>query len=90
MQLQPSQFIPITEARTRISELTKSVEGDTYVVLTKGGKPKAALVDIAYLQRLQNDLSKLYKKTYIDPVLLPITRQFSDSEIQEWEKEDQL
>ncbi|HCM82542.1 MAG: hypothetical protein UV63_C0016G0010 [Microgenomates group bacterium GW2011_GWC1_43_11] len=90
MNPQPITIIPITEARSMIGELTKQVSGNKYVILTKGGKPKAALVDVLYFQKLQNDLAKLYQKTYIDPTLLPYTREFSDEEIKEWEKEDQL
>ncbi|OGG23810.1 hypothetical protein A3A79_01220 [Candidatus Gottesmanbacteria bacterium RIFCSPLOWO2_01_FULL_43_11b] len=83
-------ILPITKARGKLGDLVDKVQGDDYIILTKGGMPKAALVDVAYLAKLQKDLSKLYKKTFIDPVLLPFTRIFSDREIAEWEKNDVL
>lgn len=83
-------IIPITQARTRLSDLLKTVQRDDYVILTKGGSPKAALVDIAYLQKLEQEVQTLYKKTFIDPTLLPFTREFSNEEIAAWQKEDQL
>ncbi|MBI3577290.1 type II toxin-antitoxin system Phd/YefM family antitoxin [Candidatus Gottesmanbacteria bacterium] len=83
-------IVPITQARSKLGDLTDRVSGDRYIILTKGGNAKAALVDIVYLTKLQNDLKKLYQKTYIDPTLITYTREFSDEEIQEWLKEDTL
>lgn len=90
MNIQSSNIIPITEARSSLGDLAERVKGNQYIVLTKSGSPKAALVDIAYLEQLQEDIAKFYKKTFIDPKLLPFTRVFSDQEIAEWEKEDRL
>lgn len=90
MNVAPQNIIPVSEARAKLGELTDQVSGQDYVVLTKGGNPKAALVDIQYLNKLQRDLSKFYSKTYIDPQLLPFTREFTDAEIEEWQKEDAL
>ena len=90
MNVSPQNIIPISEARTKLGELTDQVSGQDYVVLTKGGNPKAALVDIQYLNRLQRELKRLYRKTYIDPTLLTFTREFTDAEIEEWQKEDSL
>lgn len=86
----PSSFtiIPVTKARSKLGELTDKVSKDSYIVLTKGGSPKAALVNIEYLETLQKDLQKFYQKTFIDPKLLPFTREFQDKEIREWQKED--
>lgn len=81
-------ILPITKARSKLGDLVDQTKGSSYVVLTKGGNPKAALVDIKYLTRLQDDLSKIYKKTYITSDLLPYTRQFSDREVAAWEAED--
>ncbi|MEK7577954.1 MAG: type II toxin-antitoxin system prevent-host-death family antitoxin [Patescibacteria group bacterium] len=83
-------LIPITKARGILGDLADQVQGNDYIILTKGGNPKVALVDIAYLTRLQNDLSKLYKKTFITPSLLPFTREFSDAEVASWEENDVL
>jgi hypothetical protein len=35
-------------------------------------------------------VKKIYGKTFIDPKLIKYTREFSDEEIKEWEKEDVL
>ena len=90
MNIGTPPIIPITQARSRLGDLADQVSQDRYIILTKGGSAKAALVDIAYLTKLQNDLAKLYQKTYIDPALLPYTREFTDKEIGEWLAEDQL
>lgn len=83
-------IIPITKARSKLGDLAEQVQGTDYIILTKGGNPKAALVDIEYLTRLQNDIAKLYKKTFVTAGLLPHTREFSDSEIATWEADDAL
>lgn len=90
MNIQPANIIPVTAARGRLGDLTELVADGQYIVLTKGGKPKAAIVDITYLEKLQNDLKKFYQKTYIDKTLLPFTREFSKAEAEEWFKEDKL
>ncbi len=83
-------IIPLTKARAQLGDLANMVRGENYIVLTKGGSPKAALVDIDYLNKLQKEIKNIYQKTYIDPKLLPFTREFSDQEIAEWQKEDTL
>jgi prevent-host-death family protein len=83
-------IIPITKARGKLGELADLVSGENYILLTKGGSPKAALVDISYLSRLQSEVRKIFRKTFIDPKLLPFTRKFSDKEIREWEEKDTL
>jgi len=90
MNLLTTTIIPVTKARPQLGSLTKKVIGNKYFVLTKGGKPEAALVDIKYLSRLEEDLAKIYQKTFIDPKLLPFTREFTPGEIAKWEKEDRL
>ena len=90
MNLGTFPIIPITQARGRLGDLAEKVTDDQYIILTKSGVAKAALVDIVYLTKLQNDLKKLYQKTYIDPALLPYTREFTDKEIEKWLAEDQL
>ena len=88
MNPQLSTFVPLTQARNTLGDLASAVSQKKYVILTKAGKPKAALVDLKYLATLQNDVRKMYQKTFIDPKLLPFTRTFSDSELAEWAKED--
>jgi len=90
MSLPNDKIIPISEARSSLSKLVSLAKGDNFFLLTRGGKPKAALVDIDYLEGLVAELKSLYQKTYINPKLLPLTRKFSGSEIKQWEEEDQL
>jgi prevent-host-death family protein len=57
------QIIPITQARSRLSELVEKTENKHFWILTKGGKPRAALVDVDYLDQLVrqaefNDLAR--------------------------------
>lgn len=86
----PNNIIPITKARGKLGDLADQVRGGNYVIFTKGGSPKAALVDIDYLTKLQKEVRGIYQKTFIDPRLLRYTREFSDEEIEEWIKEDTL
>lgn len=84
----PFNIIPITKARSKLGNLADKVSKENYIILTKDGSPKVALVDISYLTNLENQVKKAYKKTFIDPKLLKYTRKFTDEEIKEWEKED--
>ncbi len=45
-------IVSITEARSRLSELVESTTDEDVWVLTKGGKPRVALVDVDYLNLL--------------------------------------
>ena len=83
-------IVPITKVRSNLSSLTQKVKGEKYIVLTKGGTPRAALVDINYLTKLEDEVKKIYGKTFIDPNLLPLTRQFTKREIEKWREEDEL
>lgn len=85
-----SRIIPVSQARSKLSDLVNKASGEDYFLLTRGGKPKVALVDVKYLEKLQQGIKKIYQKTYINPKLLPLTREFSDEEINAWLKEDQL
>jgi prevent-host-death family protein len=65
------RVIPLTEARARLSELVEKTLGDQYWVMTKGGKPRVALVDVEYLNQLVrrawfNDLSTRTRASYDD------------------------
>ena len=62
LRISIDRVIPLTEARTRLSELVEQTTGDQFWVLTKGGKPRVAVVDVHYLDQLVrrawfNDLS---------------------------------
>lgn len=85
-----SNIIPVTKARGKLGDLAEKVSGENYIVLTKGGSPKAAIVDISYLNKLQQEVRKIYQKTFIDPTLVKYTREFSDKEINEWQRQDEL
>ena len=85
-----SRIIPVSKARNNLADLTDSVQKNDYVVLTRGGVPKAALVDIGYFTKLQSAVRKMYQKTFMDPKPMPFTRLFSQSEIDAWEEEDRL
>lgn len=46
------RIVSVTEARSRLSELVDEANSEAFWVLTKGGKPRVALVDVAYLDDL--------------------------------------
>ena len=46
------RVIPLTEARARLSEIIEQTSGDQFWVLTQHGRPRVALVDVKYLDRL--------------------------------------
>lgn len=86
----PFNIVPITKARGKLGNLAEKVSKNNYIILTKDGSPKAALVNVSYLANLEKQVKKIYGKTFIDPKLLKYTREFTDKEIKEWEKEDAL
>lgn len=45
-------IIPLTEARDHFSQIVNEVQKDKLYVLTKGGKPAIALVDVKYLEAI--------------------------------------
>jgi len=90
MNINQANIYPVSQARNLFTKLVDDVKKAKAFFVTKKGKVKAALVDIDYLQKMQKDLSILYKKTFIDKNLLPYTREFSDEEIKEWQDEDKL
>ncbi len=90
MNIASINIIPITSARGKLGSLAEKVTGAEYIILTKDGSPKAALVDIEYLNKLENEVKKLYQQTFIDPNLLKYTRVFNSGEIEQWQKEDTL
>jgi len=42
------------------------------------------------LTGLEAEIAKFYQKTFIDPKLLPLTREFTEKEMAEWKQEDKL
>jgi prevent-host-death family protein len=56
------RVIPLTEARARLSEIVEQTSGDQFWILTRRGRPRVAVVDVEYLDRLMrrawfNDLA---------------------------------
>lgn len=45
-------IIPLTEARDHFSQIVNEVQKDKLYVLTKGGKPAVAIIDVKYLERI--------------------------------------
>lgn len=45
-------IIPLTEARDHFSQIVAEVQRDKLYVLTKGGKPAVAIIDVKYLERI--------------------------------------
>jgi prevent-host-death family protein len=45
-------MVPLTEARSRLSEIVDKTAGDQFWVLTRRGRPTVAMVDIEYLDQL--------------------------------------
>lgn len=82
--------IPLADARAEIGKITDRLEELKTVLLTKRGRPKAVLVDVGYWRKIVKQLEVLTRKTFITKELLPFTREFSDQEIEEWLKEDQI
>lgn len=89
-QLTPQQFIPVTEARSRLADLVEKTEENKWFFLTKRGKPKVVLVGVTLWTKINQEIKKFTQKTFIAPEVLPFTRLFSDKEIKRWLKEDQL
>jgi prevent-host-death family protein len=46
------RIIPLTEARARLGEIVEQTSGDQFWVLTRRGRPRVAVVDVEYLDRL--------------------------------------
>lgn len=83
-------IIPITEARSRLSQLAQKATKGEYFTLTKDGRPKAILVGVDLWQKIRDDLATIYRKTFLDEETLPFIRSFSQAEITKWIREDKL
>ncbi|MGA2666755.1 MAG: type II toxin-antitoxin system Phd/YefM family antitoxin [Patescibacteria group bacterium] len=51
-------IIPLTYARDHFSNIVNEVQRDKMYILTKGGKPAIALIDVRYLEQLTGGLIK--------------------------------
>jgi prevent-host-death family protein len=90
MNINPQSIIPVTEARSILGDLYDKVQKDKYIIFTKAGRAKAALVDVEYLQSLEEQVSSLLKTTFLNKDTLPYTRDFTDKEVKAWQEEDVL
>ncbi|MCL5410465.1 MAG: type II toxin-antitoxin system Phd/YefM family antitoxin [Patescibacteria group bacterium] len=52
-------IIPLTEARDHFSQIVNEVQKDKLYVLTKGGKPAVAIVDVKYLEHITGGEAKV-------------------------------
>lgn len=50
--IQADQFIPISKARSTLSSLIEDIGEKNFLVLVRKYKPKAALVDLSFLEKL--------------------------------------
>ena len=57
LQVSLDQIVPLTAARSRLSELVEKTYNNRFWVLTKSGKPRVALVDVEYLDKLMRQAS---------------------------------
>ena len=51
-------IIPLTEARDHFSQIVTEVQQDKLYVLTKGGKPAVAIIDVKYLESVTDGTVK--------------------------------
>ena len=52
-------IIPLTEARDHFSQIVSEVQKDKLYVLTKGGKPAVAIIDVKYLEHITGGEAKV-------------------------------
>lgn len=72
-------IIPLTEARDHFSQIVNEVQKDKLYVLTKGGKPAVAIIDVKYLERItggeikeehiQEEIKKFPQKVGLPPMV---------------------
>lgn len=72
-------IIPLTEARDHFSQIVNEVQKDKLYVLTKGGKPAVAIVDVKYLEaitggevdksRVEAEIQKAPEKVGLPPMV---------------------
>jgi hypothetical protein len=62
MPMRSDMVIPATKVRSEFTKILPRIIGDNYFTLTYKGYPKYALVDLKYLERLEN--KKLFEKAF--------------------------
>ena len=53
LQLKPQNIIPITAARAQLNDIVTAAKGSNYFVISRQGRPAAAVIDWEYLSELQ-------------------------------------
>jgi prevent-host-death family protein len=76
-------IIPLTEARDHFSQIVAEVQKDKLYVLTKGGKPAVAIIDVKYLETLtggeiketqiEKEIEKAPEKVGLPPMVEHLT-----------------
>ena len=76
-------IIPLTEARDHFSQIVNEVQKDKLYVLTKGGKPAVAIIDVKYLERItggeireeniEKEIAKAPEKVGLPPIVEHVT-----------------
>jgi len=94
-------IIPLTEARDHFSRIVAEVQKDKLYVLTKGGKPAVAIIDVKYLEAISRgavNIGHVEEEILKDPAKVgrPImvehtnNSQESDVKDQEAEKKEEI
>lgn len=65
MPMRSNMVIPATKVRYELSKILPQIQGNQYYTLTYKGYPKVALVDLKYLEQLEDKrlLEKASKET---------------------------
>jgi hypothetical protein len=71
MDISSNRVIPATKVRFELTKILPQIQDSRYFVLTYKGYPKAALVDIKYLEKLE-------RRRIFDALLKETSGMFSD------------
>lgn len=84
-------IIPLTEARDHFSQIVTDVQQDKLYILTKGGKPAVAIIDVKYLEaitggavkqeHIENEIQKDPLKVGRTPMISHADKKEDDDEI---------
>ena len=71
VQVALDRIIPVSEASTRLREMIESAVGDQFWVIAENDQPRAAVVDVKFLNRL-------IRRTWFDELSGKAQRTFRD------------
>lgn len=60
LQVNPKNIIPVTEARANLNQLISQTQKEKISLLTKQGRPVIAVVDLSYLEFIQDKLNQFF------------------------------